>query len=264
MKKTEILFSLAVCSVVLGATSTAFAADVVLPTEGSIQWVVPTGPGEVIKPELPEIIIKPGEGGSTSGPLKLQHVPDFDFGKQELKTGEQTFNPLLSSYTFTGDVVQPGGNKTDTYYIPHFIQVTDERGLKNGWDLKVSATKFTNGSDVLDNATITLHGTDKLSNSVHSDTEIKNRVTTFGANDLVISTDPNAPVLVMGTKDNTSATTTNGTKTSLVLDKTYNKDKLDYKATDVNKGVTFTKTKNDIAILGTYKSTINWTLTDGK
>lgn len=269
MKKTTAIMSLTLCSALLVnlGGGVASAADYPANTEGSINWKAPTGPGEVIKPELPpEVTIDPEGGNSTSGSLRIQHVPDFNFGDQEIKTGIQTFDAKFEAYKFTGELPS-GATTTDTYYMPHFVQITDERGDNSGWHLTVSATKFANGTEVLDNATITLNGQARLSNSVHDNTEIAKRVATYtgiaGTDSLVIPTNPTNASRVMETKTNTKESTTNGTQTSLVLSKDYDKDDLTGTAETLNPGVTFNKTNKDVAVLGTYKSTITWTLTDG-
>ncbi|MEF9936429.1 MAG: WxL domain-containing protein [Carnobacterium sp.] len=272
MKKTTLLAGLVLSGLILTTTETcAFAAESTT-TEGSINFKTGDVIGEVIKPETPNVIV-PETGGSSAGPLRIQHVPDFSFGTQELAIGNQSFNPTLETYKFKDTSLQAGAVAGETYAIPHFIQVTDARGSNAGWNLTAKATTFTTkqSNDEMPNATITLQE-GKLSNTTYDDTEIANRINTFkgnsnaGTGKLTIPTDGNS-LLVMQTKTDTKVDTTNGTQTSLVLNDLYDKENLGYQATETNTGVQFDKTNKDIAIVtdaaNAYESIITWTLTDG-
>lgn len=274
MKLSKII-GLSVCSLVLfGTTSTVMAAEGgSAVTDGTIDFEVETDPaGEIIKPETDEPI-ETEEGSSTTGNLRIQFVPDFNFGRQKIKTGEETYTPTYMKYQYKG---QPTGKEGD-YYMPQFLQVSDTRGTNEGFTLTVKGTTFKRQTgDELPFATIAL--TDgRLSNNVFSEAEIKERVDTFkgvsngGTGTLVIPTGTADAMPVMMTKSNEKVHSTNGTQTSLILSSTYDKDKLDYLATDKNEDVIFTKTNKDIptitpvalAELDPYESKITWTLTAG-
>lgn len=274
MKLSKII-SLSVCSLVLfGTASTVMAAEGgSAVTDGTIDFEVETDPaGEIIKPETDEPI-ETEEGSSTTGNLRIQFVPDFNFGRQKIKTGEETYAPTYMKYQYKG---QPTGKEGD-YYMPQFLQVSDTRGTNEGFTLTVKGTTFKRKTgDELPFATIAL--TDgRLSNNVFSEAEIKERVDTFkgvsnvGTGKLVIPTGTADAMPVMMTKSNEKVHSTNGTQTSLILSSTYDKDKLDYLATDKNEDVIFTKTNKDIptitpvapAELDPYESKITWTLTAG-
>lgn len=274
MKKSKLILSLAVSGLVLGSgATTAFAATTSTTTEGTIDFTEGTGTGVVIKPET-DNEVDPETGGNTTGPLRIQHVPDFAFGTQELEIGKQTFNPTLETYKYKDASLQPGAVAGQSYAIPHFIQVSDARGTNTGWNLTASATQFTTKKtgDVMPNATITL-GQSKLSNTVYDDATIAQKMKTFvgnnntGSGKLTIPTSGGSS-LVMQTITDAKADTTNGTQTSIVLNDAYDKDKLDYNFTDRNVGVQFTKTNTDSAIVSSdadnfYESVITWTLADG-
>lgn len=273
--KLSKFIGLSVCSLVLiGTASTVMAAEGGSAiTDGTIDFEVETDPaGEIIKPETDEPI-ETEEGSSTTGNLRIQFVPDFNFGRQKIKTGEETYAPTYMKYQYKG---QPTG-KEGAYYMPQFLQVSDTRGTNEGFTLTVKGTTFKRKTgDELPFATIAL--TDgRLSNNVFSEAEIKERVDTFkgvsnvGNGKLVIPTGAVDGVPVIMTKSNDKAHSTNGTQTSLILSSTYDKDKLDYLATDKNEDVVFTKTNKDIptitpvapAELDPYESKITWTLTTG-
>lgn len=264
MKK--ILGGLAVCGAVLAVSfSTVLAEEFTANTEGSVSFTTDRDKvGVITKPEKPGVVIVPevDEGNKTVGDLRLQFVPSFKFGVNELKVGEQLLNPTLIKYEQT--VPADAGDK----YIPHFIQVTDVRGKKQGWNLTVSSTTFqTDAGDELPYAKISFKQ-GKLSNDVYNATELADKVKTFadGGNTLEIPTEATQAALVMSTK--TADATTDGTGTTIVLDNSYDKDKV-YTATEENEQVVLTKTNKDIPVISeagqpekVYKATITWTLTD--
>lgn len=257
MKLSKKLVTLSLTGgLLLASAPAAFATDTT--TDGTINFKESTNlKGDTIKPETdPDEVIIPESGSYTEGLLRIQHVPDFNFGEREIAVGLKTYNPLMKTYKSADPL------DTDTYAIPHFIQVTDIRGVNSGWNLDVSASVFkASTGETLPNATITL-GQKKLSNNVHGN--IADKVNVFKNNaTLVIPTAENATEQVLATKDNTIATTTNGTQTSLVLNDTYNAATV-YDATKENEGVTFTKTSKDLPVKTVvYKSTITWNLTAG-
>lgn len=264
------LSGLVVCGAVLTVSaSSVLAADFDANTEGSVTFITDGDKtGIITKPEEPGTVIVPevDEGNKTTGDLRIQFVPSFKFGVNELKVGEQLLNPTLIKYEQT--VPAAGGDQ----YIPHFIQVTDVRGKKQGWKLQVSSTTFkTDAGDELPYAKITFKQ-GKLSNDVYNSTEIASKMTTFadGGNTLEIPTDPAQAVLVMETKTNNAVSTTDGTATTVVLDGSYEKGKV-YTGTEKNQQVVLTKTNRDIPVIAEagqpakmYKSTIKWVLTDAK
>ncbi|MBP1039419.1 WxL domain-containing protein [Vagococcus sp. BWB3-3] len=264
MKKT--VSGMMFCGALLMVGTTALADDAT--TTGTVKFTTSTDKdGQIAKPEVPGEIIEPEGGKQTSGDLRIQFVPDFNFGTNEIEVGQQVFNPILQKYTFE-DAAKPGD-----HYMPQFIQVTDVRGKKQGWKLTVSASTFkttevAGAYDELPYAKISLKQA-KLSNDVYDTTEISSKVRTFGDTGVLeIPTDAGQSKLVMQTKTDDAASTTDGSRTSIVLDNGYDKTR-DYLATDKNQQVTLTKTNKDIPVVGDsgqakeYTSIITWTLTDG-
>ena len=258
--------SLLVCLAVLGTVSTAQANTVNEgTTEGSIHFRPSSDIlGNVVKPETtPSQNILPASGSQTSGDLRIQHVPDFDFGTQELQVGVQEFSPFFEKYVFS-----EGG--AEAYSMPHFIQITDNRGTNQGWQLSVHGTTFkkAGSGDALPFAKISLDQ-GRLSNDVYDSQEIADRVSHFRntASELIIPTTPEEAKLVMKTKGNDRMTTTNGSQTSLVLAADYDNTKLDYALEEKNQDIRLIKSNRDVATVtdptDPYIATITWTLSDG-
>lgn len=252
MKKRLLLAGLSVCAAAVLGVTQAEATN----TEGVINFKPSTDlTGELIKPDTEDEVITSNDGQSSSGLLRLQFVPNFNFLEQEIKVGPAEYNPKMTVYQYA-DVAKPGDQA-----IPQFVQVTDSRGLNEGWTLDVHATKFTSGTNSLEFAQIEfMQG--KLFNTVYGN--INSRVSAFaGQATAKVSLDSAAKTRILATKDNTSASTTNGSQTSLVFNNGYDKDQT-YDLADINPGVKFIKTNKDTPVAGEeYKSTITWTLTAG-
>ncbi|MEI5995562.1 WxL domain-containing protein [Candidatus Enterococcus mansonii] len=158
MKKiTLTTAALLVSTAVLGATQ-AFAADPTTDTNATVSFKADDlGDGSSTDPTDPEgggIVPGPGEGSSTTGPLRFDFVPNFSFGEQKISGGDKSYHPLMVS-TFK---VVDGVQTTDKKYVPHYVQVTDNRGTNEGWSVTASRTDFKTpdeGDEIL-GATLTL------------------------------------------------------------------------------------------------------------
>ncbi|MEI5988688.1 WxL domain-containing protein [Enterococcus crotali] len=151
MKKSTIVSALLVSTFMLGATPTTVLADQVAAskTDATVKFqsesteadgggttLDPTNPeGEGIKPD-------PGEGSeSTKGPLRIDFAPNFKFGTVTMSGNAADYNPLYPKVSLldkNGELTDPLQEK----YVPHYVQVTDNRGTNEGWELAVSATPF--------------------------------------------------------------------------------------------------------------------------
>lgn len=104
-----------------------------------------------IKPGTDSEISLPA-GSSTQGELRIEHVPNFNFGKQTSNgAAEVNYQALYSDY-------QTEDNKT--FKIPSFVQVTDVRdnSTSSSWSLQVKQEELlTNGSHQLKNTRIYIH-----------------------------------------------------------------------------------------------------------
>lgn len=256
MKSRQQLYQLLLCTtLLLLGTTVVQGAE----TDGTVTFRPSKDlVGETIKPEQqPEEVIYPLSGSATAGLLRLQHVPDFNFKEWELEVGKQVFTPTLEQYQ------SKDPQKNDIYSIPHFIQVTDIRGTNEGWKIKVSATVFENeDGHQLKNTRLTFTEA-KLSNDVFS-TTISDKVNIFsGESSLEIPTEPKNGEILMETKGNDIETTTNGTRTSLVLNNDY-LPSTSYDLLGKNSGVRLTKSALDSPFVQTdYRATIKWDLISG-
>ncbi|WP_314066126.1 WxL domain-containing protein [uncultured Vagococcus sp.] len=104
--------------------------------------VNPVDPTETVKPA-------PGEDGeenphepSTKGPLSLNYVSNFQFGRQKANGNDMTYQVKPDR------VVNAQGELIE---VPNFIQITDHRGSNAGWSLMVKQNSpFKNGAHTLD------------------------------------------------------------------------------------------------------------------
>jgi hypothetical protein len=151
MKKSTIVSTVLLSTFILGTAPTAAFAEEVAASEtnatvkfeaesteadGGGATLDPTNPeGEGIKPD-------PGEGSeSTKGPLRIDFAPNFKFGSVTMSGNAADYNPL---YPKVGLLDKEGqlSDPLQEKYVPHYVQVTDNRGTNEGWELAVSATPF--------------------------------------------------------------------------------------------------------------------------
>lgn len=139
------------------AVTTAHAAETQSYTShGKIEMIKNDGttdPG-VIDPTDPGTVdpTDPTNPG-TGGPLSIDYVSNFNFGKQKMSGNNETYNSELVAVTTVDPVA---GTKKD---VANFLQVSDNRGSVTGWKLSVKQAKaFTSEvtNKTLDGTTITL------------------------------------------------------------------------------------------------------------
>ena len=177
MKKSHIaLATTATLASILLANvgTTAHAADVDTANgTGKVQFYIPTTPTPPMDPTTPADPADPTKptdplnptdpstgtpenpGTGNTGPLRLDSVPNFNFGNHPVTdvTG-------AAAVTYTGDGIdeQNGGNLVQNANLPYFVQVTDFRGSAAGWTVSVSATPFktatAGNNDTLTGATV--------------------------------------------------------------------------------------------------------------
>lgn len=259
MKKQFILAGLLVCASVMVVNTTPTTAATFEETETtSTVKFKPQGDdseGEVTKPETPDEIIDPEEGGSTKGTLRLNHVPNFHFNTVEIKSETAEFPALFERYSKPGE--------TEKHNISHFIQVEDVRGKQADWKVKVSATEFIPSdakNPVLKDSHIEFVQ-QKLSNTRLTAGEIKDKVATF-TDRLVLGNDGNA-VEVMATK---TGEHTDTSKTSLVLNKDYTASTpaagaVTIEGKEYNPGVILKAVGSDQKVVDeTYTAKLTWSI----
>lgn len=109
----------------------------------------PTNPDDV-DPSNPTTPVGPDgneDGGKgTQGPLSIDYVSSFDFGKQKISSANQTYYAKAQSYK--------DGSPADTAL---FAQITDNRGTGAGWTLTVAQdAQLNNGTSDLKGAQISI------------------------------------------------------------------------------------------------------------
>lgn len=146
-------------TILAGGATAAFAEEArKLTTDGQIEFRPSgeeDGPAEVIPPETdPGVEIEPEIPGTT-GPLSIMKAAHMDFGTQVISN-------QLKHYNMVAEMQQRRGTTGDENKVPYvsFVQVLDERGSNDGWDVQVSLSDFVSNSqnDVLTGAEIEFVG----------------------------------------------------------------------------------------------------------
>lgn len=233
------------------ATSSTTKSDVIFEEDKD-----PNTVGEIIRPGTPSEIIKPDEGGHTTGSLRINHVPNIHFQNQKISTANKEYSAVVESYKKDGV----------TSYIPNFVQVADARGNMNArWSLSVVGTIFSptikTDNPKLTNTSISLNQ-EKIINNIYDEltpNTTKERVAGFGTTPVKINTDGTTGIEILKVKENQN---TNSTITSSVFDETYTKD-VTYTVDQKNTGISLHVPANDIKVDGeTYEANLIWTLSD--
>lgn len=170
MKKSTFLMTALMSSTILGTTVVNAAENtgpLKLDTNATVSFVAEdekaVDPENPLEPEIPgggETVdpIDPtdpenpgGETPETTGPLMIEFAPNFDFGQDhEIKAADMAFEAKNKI------------KKEDGTFANHFVQVKDTRGGSKGWNVTVTATALTNGTDNLDATTIDIAGANAI------------------------------------------------------------------------------------------------------
>jgi len=150
MKIKKVLTLAMAVAMVAGTSLSAFAAD----TDESVsdnKIIFEAGGGTVTPPVDPEEPDEPGDPDEkekptgNTGSLRLDVVPVFDFGTQNITTGDKSYFAELPE------------DQTLNEEIPYYVQVTDLRGSGDGWSLSAKMTQqFSDGTNTLSGAEINL------------------------------------------------------------------------------------------------------------
>ena len=90
---------------------------------------------QVVDPENPQEKVDPGESPNTSGDLRIDFVPQLNFGRNKISSKDEIY--LGNAQLFHGETGARG----------NFVQVSDYRGTGSGWLLQVKQeTQFRNES----------------------------------------------------------------------------------------------------------------------
>lgn len=134
MKKSNLKLSLGIIIVATGGLVSSMnevAAEPAGMTAGTIEFIkeVPSKTA-IINPENGQVEIIPNSGSSTKGELRLDHVSNIDFGKNN--------KIIAQSQNYYGNFEEVRlASDNSVVTVPSFIQLTDERSLTRGWDLKI-------------------------------------------------------------------------------------------------------------------------------
>lgn len=289
MKKINLLLCGAVLLSAVGISTGVDAAEKTAKTEGKVTFM-PAGDGvtgPIVKPGTDEEIEidMPGEGSNTSGPLRMEFVPGFDFMVRNTAYKATEYNPRMVKAKYSD-----GGINTGAFQLPHFVQVTDERGEQKGWSVVAQMdTVLTSGTKTLPNTVIRLKAekmyiTDDTGSDVST---ILSGLVLPGTGYVEVST--TGPTNILKTKENQNS---DSRKSSIVFSDSYDPTQvttpytvetlkndegkeigadgevLDATATDadkvhVNPGVALYKPKGeDVSVKELYKADITWTLED--
>ncbi|MEI5994478.1 WxL domain-containing protein [Candidatus Enterococcus mansonii] len=134
MKKInyQILLSLAIFSISAFAFAPTAIGESNVSGNGTINFEGEYAQ-EVRDPEHPETILNPGDSPKTSGDLRIDFVPQFNFGSNKISDKDEKY---YGNAQLFHDKTGARGN---------FIQISDYRGTGSGWILQVrQETQFRN------------------------------------------------------------------------------------------------------------------------
>jgi len=256
MNKIKLGTTLTLATVALGLAVPLMAqADSNYDGTATAGFTPDTGTTDPLYPEAPDPsnpnVEVPGTGDA--GPLSLDYVPTLDFGTNNIQSGKQIYHAKGVKGLVSGvEETQP-----------HFVQVTDNRGTKEGWNVTAHATPFT--TTATDTTTVAFP-------------ELPNSYVTFGKTAVAVPTgsvkadqvntsgDDSGVNLVHDWKDDGTGTMT-GTETNLfgaTADTTGAGNGLGTNllvAGAAPADTTLTKATNDSVSETTYESVITYTLT---
>ncbi|MGX7243468.1 WxL domain-containing protein [Enterococcus quebecensis] len=250
MKKiTLTTAALLISTTVLGALP-AFAVEIPATTNAKVSFKADDqGDGSSTDPTDPEgggITPDPGEGTSTKGPLRFDFVPNLSFGEQKISGGDKTYHPLMVKATTIATGEKPAAPK----YVPHYVQVTDNRGTNEGWNVTVSRTDFKtpDETDEVLGATLTL-ANGNIKGNLDADASLVPTIPTKDGKAEVIT--------ISDTASNVMTAAANKGMGSWVT--SYGSE-AGTSATDVNTNITLAVPAKSKKYAKAYTSTITWTL----
>lgn len=137
MKKNKLVATGLVTLAALTLVSTsALAAEA--GSKGKVKFtepsVLPPSPFDPTDPNFPPAEIEEeeeGHGKGTSGVLRFERVPNFDFGEVAISPGKKTLSVKDESYKLKG--------QTAVFYAAPTVEITDGRGNAPGWTASVKS-----------------------------------------------------------------------------------------------------------------------------
>lgn len=159
-KNSKKILSLGMLVITAGAlvAPTVLAAEYPSATEatgkGTVKFVEGDEPVIIdpIDPITPVIPVEPGKPNPNKGDLVIQYVSDFDFGTHQNDLSAFTGNALADKV----QTINEDGSVGEIREVPSFVSTKDMRIAGKGWELKVTATPFTTGTNELNGAEVSL------------------------------------------------------------------------------------------------------------
>lgn len=130
-----------IATVVLGSVTTNAALAGQTASEGSVGFTPaassPSKPYDPTDPNFPPAPIKEnpdGKGKGTTGVLRFERVPNFNFGNIEVKAEGDDYPVYDEEYQLVDPTT--GADSGKPFYSAPTIEVTDGRGHAPGWHVK--------------------------------------------------------------------------------------------------------------------------------
>lgn len=266
MKLNKLMAGLLLSGIALSGATTALAAEET--TEGTVKFnselatesyiILPGTFDERIQPE--------GGASATSGAMRINYVPDFNFGELGITSVNASYAADMGTYfTYNED----GTVSTTKKNIPQFAQVADASGNNaGGFTLKATATTFKEdvavGGHELANTRIQFYSQTLKNNVDDKNGATTDRVSGLEAAATPLSTgamtelNPTSDITILKTA---AAGKTNGSTSSVVFADAYDHEAAIADGTK-NEGVKLFVPGGESPRNAVYKSTITWTLSD--
>lgn len=242
MKRNKVLASVLLSALFLQGTVAVSAAGKVASTannEAAIEFEDNTDPTNPVDPENPTNPVdpkNPNEKTDNPGPLSIDLVSYYNFGKVKITGNDNTYFSAPTS-------VKPKG-ETEFVDRANYVQVTDNRGSGAGWKLTVEQQQplhnATTNQDIVGTKITLLNGFSNNARKTDANTPVK-------GTDVVIEPGKGAVTVLTAQRDQGIGTWTHS----------FGKD-----ATEGAKSVKLDIPGSQKISKGGYKATLKWTLLD--
>ncbi|MFD1900747.1 WxL domain-containing protein [Enterococcus termitis] len=143
MTKQKLISSLALSALVLGIATPALADEAT--SNATVTFVEDEGQQiQVTQVSLIQIQIQVNQiqnqvEVAVKTTLRIDYVTHMQFGEQKISGSTKAYHPLLAKWNY----------EEGSVYIPQFIQITDNRGTNDGWDLQVERSEFQTADEAI-------------------------------------------------------------------------------------------------------------------
>lgn len=146
MKKITLLGTLLVSTILLGGTVVAFADGEATPLPAGSKATATIEAADETDPETPtdptdpgQELVPPIDGSASKGPLRMDFVPNLDFGSFKNQSAQIEQPALYNKISALQE-----DQTTVEKFVKNYVQVTDIRGTKEGWKLSVAGSDLKN------------------------------------------------------------------------------------------------------------------------